>query len=87
RSWHYQLVEGLERWGEWVHASAAEGAVQPTARPEDITIVVAGGDIPIAQHVYCPSWGFPPARITRPITLPEDWDALHAEVEQEEMAP
>ncbi|MFV0294932.1 MAG: hypothetical protein ACK5JT_02295, partial [Hyphomicrobiaceae bacterium] len=79
RSWHYQLVEGLERWGDWVHASAADGAVQPTAKPEDITIVVAGGDIPIAQHVYCPSWGFPPARITRPIALPDDWDTLHAE--------
>ena len=47
-------------------------------RPEDIVIVVAGGDIPIPQNAYCPSWGFPPARITREIALPPDWPDLIA---------
>ncbi|MEZ5815463.1 MAG: hypothetical protein R3D44_00075 [Hyphomicrobiaceae bacterium] len=84
KSWLYQTVAGPERWADWVHASAAEGAVAPTARPEDITIVVAGGDIPIAQQAYCPSWGFPPARITKGIALPRDWDRLHAEALQGE---
>ena len=78
-SWLYQTVASPERWPEWVHTSATEGAVAPTARPEDITIIVAGGDIPIAQHVYCPSWGFPPARIQRKVLLPRDWERLHAE--------
>jgi len=85
-SWLYHTVESPERWAPWVHASAAEGAVAPTAGPQDITIVVAGGDIPIAQHVYCPSWGFPPARITRPIELPRDWEQLHAEASAGEIA-
>lgn len=79
-SWLYRTVASPDRWPDWVHASAAHGAVAPTARPEDIAIVVAGGDIPIAQHVYCPSWGFPPARITRTIALPRDWESLHAAV-------
>lgn len=83
-SWLYQTVASAERWPEWVHASAAEGAVAPTARPEDITIIVAGGDIPIAQHVYCPSWGFPPARIQRTVSLPREWKRLHAEARQQE---
>lgn len=83
-SWLYDLVASPDRWQPWVHASAAEGAVAPTASHDDISIVVAGGDIPIAQHVYCPSWGFPPARITRPILLPGDWHRLHAEVKAEE---
>ena len=85
-SWLYRTVESPERWAPWVQASAAEGAVAPTAGPDDITIVVAGGDIPIAQHVYCPSWGFPPARITRRIQLPRAWEQLHAETREGEIA-
>ncbi|MGE0700016.1 MAG: hypothetical protein AB7O57_13050 [Hyphomicrobiaceae bacterium] len=86
-SWLFDLVESPERWQPWVHASAAAGAVQPTPSPEDIAIVVAGGDIPIAQHVYCPSWGFPPARITREVRLPRDWERRHAELCEEEREP
>ena len=86
-SWLFETVESPERWPAWVHASAAEGAVAPTARPEDIAIVVAGGDIPIAQHVYCPSWGFPPARISRAIALPRDWERLHEQACKEEFEP
>lgn len=83
-SWLYQLVELPERWAPWVHQSAAAGAVQPVASPEDISIIVAGGDIPIAQHVYCPSWGFPPARVSRAIELPGDWEQLHEDVRDED---
>ncbi len=28
---------------------------------------VAGGNIPLPQHAYLPSWDFPPCRLTRPI--------------------
>jgi hypothetical protein len=47
--------------------------------PDDIVLIVAGGDVPIAQHVYCPSWGFPPCSITRQVHLPADWAQLCAE--------
>jgi len=40
------------------------------SRAEDITLVVAGADIPIPQFAYFPSWGFPPCRVTRRIELP-----------------
>ena len=45
-------------------------------RAEDIVIFVAGGDAPIPQHVYFPTWGFPSCRLVVPIALPRDWDAL-----------
>jgi hypothetical protein len=32
--------------------------------------IVAGADLPIPQHVYCPSWGYPPCRVTREIAAP-----------------
>lgn len=86
-SWLYKTVASPERWPDWAHASAARGAVASVARADDIAIIVAGGDIPIAQHVYCPSWGFPPARITRPIVLPRDWDRLRAELQEEVHLP
>ncbi len=84
QSWLYQTVASPERWPDWVHSSAHDGGVAPVASANDITIVVVGGNIPIAQQVYCPSWGFPPARITRPIRLPRDWEALHDEVSSQE---
>jgi hypothetical protein len=84
-SWLYQTVASPDRWPPWVHASAGEGRVAPTAKPEDIVLVVTGGDIPIAQHVYCPSWGFPPARVVRPVQLPRDWGRLHADVGRQEL--
>ena len=83
-SWLYGTVASPERWPCHVHAGAAQGAVAPTARPEDIVVVVAGGDIPIAQHVYCPAWGFPAARITRRVALPRDWESRVADIRKGE---
>ena len=37
-------------------------------------LVVAGADLPIPQHAYCPSWGHPPCRVTRLIVSPEPSD-------------
>jgi hypothetical protein len=36
--------------------------------PEDLVVFVAGTRIPIPQHVWFPSWGFPPCRIAIPVT-------------------
>lgn len=58
-------------WPEWARAAAArDEAIPAVAEPDDITLVVAGADLPIAQHAYCPSWGHPPCRVTREIVLP-----------------
>jgi len=66
-SWLYRDIGKSVRWPAWVTAALAEGAVPPVEAPEDISIVVAGGDIPIAQHAYLPSWGFPTCRLTKVI--------------------
>ena len=65
-SWIFPLFE-RERWPEWVRAAAKEGAIPAVKDPGDITVIVAGGDLPIPQHVYFPSWGAPPCRITKEI--------------------
>ena len=54
------------RWPDWTRGSDPVPAV---AAPDDILIVVAGGDIPIPQCAYFPSWGFPPCRIVREIRM------------------
>ena len=38
--------------------------------PSQLLVFVAGGTIPIPQHVWFPGWGFPPAQIVRPVTPP-----------------
>jgi hypothetical protein len=65
---------GLPRW---VQAAQERGLPIPVvAQAEDIVIFVAGGDAPIPQHVYFPTWGFPICRLVVPITLPRNWDVL-----------
>ncbi len=76
RSWLHKDLAEANQWPDWVLAAAETGSIPPVRDPGDITIFVAGGTIPIAQHVYFPSWGFPPCRIVQPITLPSDWDRL-----------
>lgn len=70
QSWLFGTTFPPERWPEWLREAAAQGAVPAVRAPEDITIVVAGGTIPIPQHVYFPSWGFPPCCITREVEVP-----------------
>jgi hypothetical protein len=74
-SWIGTLI-GSERFPEWVKEGVKQGAVPVVRTPEDITVIVAGGDMAIPQHVYFPSWGFPPCRITMEIKLPKNWDRL-----------
>jgi hypothetical protein len=58
----------------WVRQAEDEGRAIPVVeRPSDIVLFVAGGDAPIAQQVYFPSWGFPYCRVVQPIELPRDW--------------
>jgi len=68
-SWIFALLR-LDHFPEWVRDSAEKGAIPAVKEPEDITVIVVGGDLPIPQHVYFPSWGFPPCRITKEIKLP-----------------
>lgn len=53
---------------EWVQD--AENRQQPipvVKSAKDIVLFVAGGEAPIPQHVYFPTWGFPPCRLVLPI--------------------
>jgi len=78
-SWLSECIVANRRWPDWVEEAVTAGNVPVTRTPDDIVLVVAGGDIPIPQNAYCPSWGFPPARITREVRLPADWSELLAD--------
>lgn len=67
RSWLHATVRASD-WPDWARAAAErEGSIPAVREPDDITLVVAGADLPIPQHAYCPSWGHPPCRVTREI--------------------
>lgn len=62
---------GAQRqWPTWVLEASDSGAIPVLRDADDITLVVAGADIPIPQCAYFPSWGFPPCRVTRPVVIP-----------------
>ena len=65
---------GLPRWVR--EAEDRNLPIPIVERAQDIIIFVAGGDAPIPQHVYFPTWGFPTCRLVIPIELPRDWDRL-----------
>ncbi len=65
-----------EHWQERVRTAAEKGQIPVLRSPDDITLIVAGGDVPITQSAYFPSWGFPPCRITKEIKLPTNWNIL-----------
>ena len=62
--WLRTRLLGSGRWPEWTEG---DDAVPAVARPEDIVLIVAGGDIPIPQCAWFPSWGFPPCCIVKEI--------------------
>jgi hypothetical protein len=64
KSWAFDVMKNA-RWPQWVTEAAERGAIPAVEKPEDITLIVAGGDLAIPQHAYFPSWGFPPCRITK----------------------
>jgi hypothetical protein len=82
KSWLSERIVANRRWPDWVEEAAKQGDIPACRRPEDIVLLVAGGDVPIPQNVYCPPWGFPPACITREVRLPADWDELISDARQ-----
>ena len=73
KSWLYARLAGEQNWPGWVKDGVKEGWVPAVRCPDDITIIVAGGDIPIPQCAYMPTWGFPACRIAKKINFPEEW--------------
>ena len=70
RSWLHATVRAGD-WPGWAVSAAAEtGSIPAVREPDDITLIVAGADLPIPQHAYCPSWGHPPCQVTREIVPP-----------------
>jgi hypothetical protein len=65
--WWGRKTLASHQWPRWVARAAAQGAIPVVETPDDITVVIAGGDLHIPQHAYLPTWGFPPCRITRRI--------------------
>ncbi|MBI4184960.1 MAG: hypothetical protein HY521_13300 [Proteobacteria bacterium] len=72
RAWLKNLTSGQRKWPDWVVAAAAEGRLPVVRAPEDITVIVAGADLPIPQCAYFPTWGFPPCRITKRIEIADE---------------
>jgi len=65
--WWGRKTLASHQWPQWVMSAASHGAIPVVEKPDDISLVIAGGDLHIPQHAYLPTWGFPPCRITRPI--------------------
>ncbi len=66
-SWLPARLAGHSKWPRWVRDGIAQDRVPAVESPDDITVIVAGGDIPIPQCAYLPTWGFPPCRIAKRI--------------------
>jgi hypothetical protein len=66
RSWSRTALNS-HQWPRWVMQAVERGKIPVVEKPDDIVVVVAGGDLPIPQHAYLPTWGFPPCRIVQRI--------------------
>ena len=77
--WIYRNAGKAKEWPAWAIAAIEEGWVPPVADPDQITLVVAGGDVPIAQQAYFPTWGYPDCRIIKEIVLPSGWHPIEEE--------
>jgi len=69
KSWLYTRLAGERNWPDWVKDGVRDGWVPAVEKPDDITVIVAGGDIPIPQCAYLPTWGFPACRIAKKIKM------------------
>jgi hypothetical protein len=63
--WWTRKTLASHQWPQWVISAASHGAIPAVEKPDDISVVIAGGDLHIPQNAYLPTWGFPPCRITR----------------------
>ena len=69
RLWIKQKVVAASGAPRWLDAAAHSGRLPVVESPDDITVVVAGGDVPIAQQAYFPTWGFPACRISAALEI------------------
>ena len=76
KTWIPSRLAGQTKAPRWVREALAAGGVPAVEKPEDITVIVAGGDIPIPQCAYMPTWGFPSCRIAKKIDLPQGWSSV-----------
>ncbi len=67
KSWLPARLASQTKWPRWVRDGVARDSVPAVESPDHITVIVAGGDIPIPQCAYLPTWGFPPCRIAKKI--------------------
>lgn len=76
KSWLPARLAGQTKFPRWVKEGVKAGWVPAVEKPDDITVIVAGGDIPIPQCAYMPTWGFPACRIAKKIDLPQGWNPV-----------
>jgi len=67
--WWGRKTLASHQWPQWVMRAAGRGAIPVVEDPDDISLVIAGGDLHIPQHAYLPTWGFPPCRITQQVDV------------------
>lgn len=67
RLWITKNVVAATGAPHWLRPGGPSGHLPIVELPSDITVVVAGGDVPIAQQAYFPTWGHPDCRIMIPI--------------------
>ena len=77
--WIYKNVGKAKEWPAWALSAIEKGNVPPVKNPDKIALVVAGGDIPIAQQAYFPTWGYPDCRIMKEVALPKNWRPIEEE--------
>jgi hypothetical protein len=65
--WWGRKMLASHQWPKWVKNASGYETIPVVESPDDISVVIAGGDLHIPQHAYLPTWGFPPCRITRAI--------------------
>jgi hypothetical protein len=70
RSWIRRTIRPPNEWPAWVQTAAATGSIPAVEDPADISVVVAGANLPIPQNAYFPSWGFPACRIVKAVRFP-----------------
>ena len=77
--WIYKNVGKAKEWPAWALSAIEKGNVPPVKNPDKIALIVAGGDIPIAQQAYFPTWGYPDCRIMKEVALPKNWRPIEEE--------
>lgn len=63
--WIKRKVVDVGELPTWHVDAKQRGRMPAVEHPDDLTIVVAGGNVPIAQQAYFPTWGHPVCRISK----------------------